>query len=741
MDADIRGAAVGDTQKDVLKQLKTYVLELRESGWYDQAFFQDFEQVILRVLTIKVVPEYRVRNRTYPCKTPILLKLPCAVGERATGMHAAVLPTVDVTFEFASDANLEDLAAHYVRQALAGRAPRDIVPYLPPEKIWIDSLRITFPTSDNPKFEEEAPLPLAAIADPLTGRELRKTSRTWERDKEVRDLVARLAEPTGSICLVGKNGCGKTSVLIEAAARVERTRRDKTRKGTRAPQLFWLTSGGRIVAGMRYLGQWEERLEEVIEELQHAEGVLCIENLLELVRLGGSGPETSLGAFLVPYLVHGELRIVAEATPEEIEACERILPGLVDQLQTVKLDPFTPEQSRKVLKKAGEALGASEGIPFAIEAPTAAFSLFQRFQPYSGFPGRAISFLAETAASASTPPDVPEAITAAHVRSRFGEVTGLPAAYLDDAIPFRFDTVLENFEKRILGQPGATRAITSSLARFKAGLNDPARPLGVFLFTGPTGVGKTALARALGDHLFPQRPERDRVVRLDMSEYAGYDASRRLLGDPYGEPSELVRRIRTNPFGILLLDEIEKASPEVFDIFMNVFEEGRLTDIFGRVTYFQSTLIIMTSNLGSGGSGTVGFTDPDKVAGPVDESIVKKFFRPEFFNRLDRVVPFSGLERDTILKITAGELNAIAKRSGAERRGLTLHFASDLIESLAETGFDPKLGARPLQRTIEQRVTVPLARYLLKKRELSDVTLKVSISGDSVEFSYPSKGQ
>ena len=232
-------------------------------------------------------------------------------------------------------------------------------------------------------------------------------------------------------------------------------------------------------------------------------------------------------------------------------------------------------------------------------------------------------------------------------------------------------------------------------------INDPNRPLGVFLFCGPTGVGKTELARALARMLFGHRHladgDRDLLVHLDMSEYAGFDAVNRLLGTQGGEPSKLIRRLRQQPFCVLLLDEIEKAAPEVFDVLLGVCDEGRLTDHFGRMTTFRSSIIIMTSNLGAERREPFGL---GRQPAPFQDA-VREFFRPEFFNRLDDVVSFRSLDAATIEAITRKELAAIGQREGIRHVALELSWSDRLVAWLASTGFDARYGARPLQRVLE----------------------------------------
>ncbi len=305
--------------------------------------------------------------------------------------------------------------------------------------------------------------------------------------------------------------------------------------------------------------------------------------------------------------------------------------------------------------------------------------------------------------------------------------TGLPELFLRDDLPLALDDCMAAFRREVVGQDDACRAAANVVVTFKAGLNDPQRPLGVLLFCGPTGVGKTQMAKALSRYLFGHGNAKDRLVRLDMSEYAGYDAAERLIGRQDGRPSELIKKLRRQPFTVLLLDEIEKAAPEVFDVLLGVFDEGRLTDPYGRTTTFRSALIVMTSNLGATRQDPPGF---DPAAGPNYEGVAQAFFRPEFFNRIDAVVDFEPLSRATICAITRKELAEITEREGLVKAELRLTWSDRLVERLAAVGFDPRYGARPLQRAIEARVVAPLARWLVENPGVERVELRLDFGSD-----------
>lgn len=714
---------MGETKKEAMEQLREYLIYRSKKDdffWLDP----DFDDPEIRQVRVRVVPEYHDNTRRFPCKEPILLKLPCAIGQRSTGLWAACFPTLDLYFDFYDKERFNELANHYAKHTLSELTPKELSRFLPPADCEIDYLNVTL-KEQTVKYEESQETPnLLHVADPIGKRTLGRISRAWERDQEVAELAKTLQEEGTNVCLVGASGCGKTSVLVEAARKVGRDNEEKSN----APR-FWMSSAARLIAGMRYLGQWEERCEAAVREISNLRGVLCVENLLDLLNVGGSGPESSVGAFLVPYLKSGELRLVAEATPQEVEACDRLLPGLIDEMQVLKIEPFEPRGALSVLGQAGDYFTQNERIQFARSISDEVYHLFRRFQPYVAFPGKAIQLMSSVVDHKLQEKGA-EAVELNDVRHEFSLQTGLPDLFLREDLPLPYEDLIDTFSTSLLGQDMAVRQVSRTIAKFKAGMNDPGRPIGVMLFAGPTGVGKTQMVKLIGDFLFSNKPAKDRLVRLDMSEYSGPDAAERLIGNVVGRPSELVQKIRANPFSVVLLDEIEKASNEVFDVLMNVFDEGRLTDPLGRVTAFNSTIIIMTSNLGATSSGDLGFGsgDSNDEAPPTrtDPAKVREFFRPEFFNRIDHVVFFNALGKSTILAITRLELAQISRREGFIDRELTLKFEEPLLKAIASEGFDPVYGARPLQRAVEEKVVMPLSRLLVENAKLRKETLTLN---------------
>ena len=556
--------------------------------------------------------------------------------------------------------------------------------------------------------------PLDQFGERLTGRVAAGPGRLDLGDGLVERVLAALATPErSSVMLVGPREVGKTALLHEIARRLT--------QGTVPPALhgreLWRVAANDLVAGARYTGMWQERGRLLVTYARRTPVVYAMGDPLAIVDVGRwSESDNNLGRQLRPHVERGELTLVCECTAEELSATRDREPGFVDAFQRVDVPEPTPAQTQTILEHAARRLGEAQGLEVDPGAVPAALELTRRFEPYRGLPGKAVRLLEETVRSVAGAGG--RSAARADVVSTFTARTGLPLALLSDDVALRSAEVTEFFEARVLGQQAAVGAVTDLVMVLKAALNDPEKPLGTLLFAGPTGVGKTELAKALAEYLFGSR---ERLVRLDMAEYGTADAVQRLAGTTWRRHSdgELTRRVREQPFCVVLLDEIEKAHSTAFDALLSVTGEGRLTDAAGRTADFRNAIIIMTSNLGASrqGSTGLGFLAADSIAAAdrvrrhyVAEA--ERFFRPEFFNRLDRVVVFHPLQEETVRRIARREVGRLLLREGIVRRQLLVEVDDAAVDVLARRGFHPTYGARPLQREIERTVIHPLARLL-----------------------------
>jgi len=729
--AESTPTAFGLTKNEAIYQLKEYL-----SWSYQQHPWQptpDFLEAKLIYFRVEVRPEYRRQEKIFPCD-PINLVLPCVYGRQEEGLLVCALPTIGVHFYYYEEKTLKELVNHYVQERLKGLTPKELSRYLPPKNVYLEE--ITVPVNYKSKKDNSKPelLTLSAVAEPITEKTSRRRfNRAWEREKEVADLSQKVNQEKANIIIVGESGSGKTTILSEVASQLERA----WQKGADRDDIyesykhkFWVTNGARIIAGMRYLGQWEERCEAVISELSNIDGILCIENLLDIINSGGESSVNGIAAFLLPYIQRSELKVIVEATPAELDVCRRLLPGFVDLFQIINLPQFNREKAVSVLDKLAQVFKQNFSVEISKGVTELIYHLFVRFMPYQSFPGKTVVFLKELFEKAVQ--NKQSFISAEQVVSLFVDQTGLPELFLRNELKLIPTEVLSTLTRQVIGQQEACQVVTNLITTFKAGLNDPTRPIGVLLFCGPTGVGKTELAKALAKFFFGAGEQKERLIRLDMSEYSGPGSVNRLLGESFNQPSELIKRVRQQPFVVLLLDEIKKASKEVFDLFLGLFDEGRLTDEYGRTTIFRSAIIIMTSNIGADKFTTLGFNKENTSS---YTSAVMDFFRPEFYNRIDLVVNFNSLSPSVIEAITEKELSELSEREGIAKSSIKLTWTKDVVKLLAKLGFEPRYGARPLQRVIEKLIVVPLARYLVESPSVKQKVINIRLNNDNlIEF-------
>lgn len=645
---------------------------LKENPWMTPCECEEFQSL---VVPVELRPEYRVGTQLLPQEYAWEFRFPCAVGEVTGGLRMCVVPSLGLQFYFEGERSLRELVGHYVQAQLKGLSPEQLLRYLPCEQLEIRSLRIKKPSPSLQKVTHRWP-ELEAVAELAH----QAKEKGYGREESLKQLVKNL-ESGLSVAVVGPASVGKTTLINEASRRTKN---------------IWRTSAARLIAGMAYLGMWEERCEKVVAQLGQANGVLAVESLAELIRQGGQDPGGSIAAFLTPYLMDGQLQMLVEASAGEWQACRRLLPGFADLFRVLPLEPMDDAQTMEVLA------WVRNGLRIAVDLDETLLSLFRRFSPYEALPGGAVRFLRHLGRG-------PKAaqLTRHRAVEAFSKRSSIPEEFLLDEIGLDPELLLQQLAGRVIGQPAAQQAALRIITAFKAGLQDPTRPLGVLLLCGPTGVGKTELAKTLAEVLFA---DEKRLIRLDMSEYSGAGAADRLLGSLYDKtPAPWLRELRQKPFSVVLFDEVEKAHPEVFDVLMRAFDEGQLSDPWGRLTSLRTAVLLLTSNLGTDGQNALGLR---QLQEPGDSQAVLRFFRPELINRLDAVVPFHPLSSEVVREVARREISLLHKRPGLKRRGIHLEPSQRCLDYLARVGYDLRLGARPLQRLIERQI-IPEVTALL----------------------------
>ncbi|MCB9756009.1 MAG: AAA family ATPase [Myxococcales bacterium] len=549
------------------------------------------------------------------------------------------------------------------------------------------------------------------------------------REREVRSLGALLAgDERLSVMLVGDEMTGKTAIIDALLSR----------PGASARPIY-ATSGAQLVAGQSGFGQLEERLDAVLKAAELLDVVLYFDDFGDLFA-GHSGGIEDLASIMRPYLVEGRVRVLGELTPELVEQHEKRHVGFFACLHRIPVKALDAATTRALLEARAQHARAHEPTrpTLADDAIEPLVSLSERYLRYQAFPGKAVRLYEELRATLEAELAAGgerRSIDARHVYAAFSTRSGIPMFLLREERRMKYDSVVEFFRRHVIGQDEAIRRVAETLCAVKSGLQPPGKPLANFLFVGPTGVGKTEVAKTLARFLFSGA---DRLVRFDMSEYMDPLAAERLIRGTQRDEGELTRRVRQQPFCVVLLDEIEKAHPAVFDLLLQVCGEGRLTDARGRTTHFENAIIIMTSNLGaahrrprSGFGLAARAVDDQRAEQQHYLERVDAHFRPEFVNRIDRVIPFRSLTRAEIRDVAGVALARIRERAGLLNRGVTLRLSARALEGLAAAGYSDAYGARALRRHLEDTLVAPLAGRLSRHaNELENATVRVFLGDE-----------
>ncbi len=708
-------AAYGDSESDVRAQLQLMLQERLVSGEDELSRYLFTAPFSTRTVSLVIHPSAVVDKTPVIGKREVPLRVTYAYTQTKSSTYRVMLP------RFRWMLMLEDLStapralADAISSALLGAAANWIYDFRETGDEYVREWSAQGFTRRGKgaarTIEEEFPV-LTKVADEWVTRAGSKKLARPVGDLPFVDRLfpQLLEEPRPSFLLVGGNASGKSTAIRGFAHRFLK----RKRKGKDTPRL-WATSAERMLAGMIYVGMWQERCLEVLEALRGEGSYLYVDHLLDLMRPLGDGG--SVGDLIEPAVKTREIAILAECTPEELTVLKRDHASMLAELRVVHLDRVSRAEMLPLMKQYAQRKKIN-AHPLAVKR---AIHHLDTLRPDLHFPGKGFLFfdwLAQESSSSATeiyPPRMTE---------HYSRFSGLPVELIADEYPATTEDIAAALSKRVIGQPAACRASAQIITPFKAGLNAPDKPIGSLFFVGPTGVGKTELAKGLARYLFG---DPKRMLRFDMSEFMSYGSAQRLLAVGRGRRS-LAQEVRRNPLSLILFDEIEKAHPEVFDLLLGVLGEGRLTDARGAAVDFRMTIIIMTSNLGVSSKEAVGFSGDGR--GSSLERAVREHFRPEFFNRIDQLVSFRALDPGDVRRITDLLLDEVIARAGFARRGITLAISDRARDRLAERGYDRAYGARPLRRVIEERLVTPLAVRMSADPSFKNRTVEVLAAGE-----------
>lgn len=556
------------------------------------------------------------------------------------------------------------------------------------------------------------------------------------RDKELSRVVQILSRRTkNNPCLIGEAGVGKTAVAEGVAALIAS---GGVPDGIKMHRLCALDLSA-MVAGAKYRGDFEERIKSVLDEVVRCGNIiLFIDEVHTIVGTGSAEGAVDASNILKPQLARGEIQIIGATTTEEYRRFIEKDSALERRFQSVLIEEPTPEAAIDILKGIRERYEAFHRVKISDGAVEAAVRLSTRYLTERRLPDKAIDLMDEAcskkviAKKADAQAGFCGTVKAEDVAAVLKLYTGVSAGEIEHGESERLLRLEEELKQRVVGQDKAISAVAKAVRRSRAGLRDPKKPVGTFLFTGPSGVGKTELAKALAEALFGDEKA---LIRFDMSEYNDKSAVNKLIGSPpgyvgYEDGGKLTEAIRRHPYSVVLFDEIEKADAGIYNLFLQLMDDGFITDSEGRKANFQSSVVIMTSNIGAEAAAKagIGFFTTACSSGKAVICEIKKVFRPEFINRIDETVVFNRLDFSAAVKIAEKYYRKLAERAAAS--GIELVFSDEAVVASAKNGFDPEQGARPLERYISAVVEDPLSEMLLAGKVCSGERICCTVGDD-----------
>lgn len=556
------------------------------------------------------------------------------------------------------------------------------------------------------------------------------------RDKELSRVVQILSRRTkNNPCLIGEAGVGKTAVAEGVAALIAS---GGVPDGIKMHRLCALDLSA-MVAGAKYRGDFEERIKSVLDEVVRCGNIiLFIDEVHTIVGTGSAEGAVDASNILKPQLARGEIQIIGATTTEEYRRFIEKDSALERRFQSVLIEEPTPEAAIDILKGIRERYEAFHRVKISDGAVEAAVRLSARYLTERRLPDKAIDLMDEACSKkvitkkADAQAGFCGTVKAEDVAAVLKLYTGVSAGEIEHGESERLLRLEEELKQRVVGQDKAISAVAKAVRRSRAGLRDPKKPVGTFLFTGPSGVGKTELAKALAEALFGDEKA---LIRFDMSEYNDKSAVNKLIGSPpgyvgYEDGGKLTEAIRRHPYSVVLFDEIEKADAGIYNLFLQLMDDGFITDSEGRKANFQSSVVIMTSNIGAEAAAKagIGFFTAACSSGKAVICEIKKVFRPEFINRIDETVVFNRLDFSAAVKIAEKYYRKLAERAAAS--GIELVFSDEAVVAAAKNGFDPEQGARPLERYISAVAEDPLSEMLLAGKVCSGERICCTVGDD-----------